>query len=74
MCEICSKLTIKAYERRRHSGVFIVNFEHVSHLALVSVDNFELVINTVNNHQTPFLLLENAEVDEIWNKAIFSIS
>ena len=53
MCEICSKLTIKAYERRRHSGVFIVNFEHVSHLVLVSVDNFELVINTVNNHQTP---------------------
>ena len=29
--EICSKLTIK----RRHSGVFIVNFEHISHLVLV---------------------------------------
>ena len=29
-CEICSKLTIK-----RRSGVFIVNFEHKSHLALV---------------------------------------
>ena len=36
-CEICSKLTINTPERRqwRHSGVFIVNFEHISHLALV---------------------------------------
>ena len=36
-CEICSKLTIKTPERRhcRCSGVFIVNFEHISHLALV---------------------------------------
>ena len=35
-CEICSKLTIKTPERRdwRHSGVFIVNFEHISHLVL----------------------------------------
>ena len=33
-CEICSKLTIKTPERRR-SGVFIVNFEHISHLFLV---------------------------------------
>ena len=31
MCEICSKLTIKTPERRP-SGVFIVNFEHISHL------------------------------------------
>ena len=31
------KLTIKTPERRhwRHSGVFIVNFEHISHLVLV---------------------------------------
>ena len=31
-CEICSKSTIKTSERRhwRHSGVFIVNFEHIS--------------------------------------------
>ena len=30
-CEICSKLVIKTPERRdwRHSGVFIVNFEHI---------------------------------------------
>ena len=36
-CEICSKLTIKTPQRRqwRHSGVFIVNFEHISHLVLV---------------------------------------
>ena len=35
--EICSKLTIKTPERRqrRRSGVFIVNFEHISHLFLV---------------------------------------
>ena len=36
-CEICSKLTIKTPERRywRRSGVFIVNFEHISHLVLM---------------------------------------
>ena len=36
-CEICSKLTIKTPERRHwcRSGVFIVNFEHTSHLLLV---------------------------------------
>ena len=35
--EICSKLTKKTPERRqwRRSGVFIVNFEHISHLVLV---------------------------------------
>ena len=32
-CEICSKLTIKTLEGRR-SGVCIVNFEHLSHVAL----------------------------------------
>ena len=36
-CEICSKLTIKIPERRHwhRSGIFIVNFEHISHLVLV---------------------------------------
>ena len=36
-CEICSKLTIKTPERRhwRRTGVFTVNFEHISELALV---------------------------------------
>ena len=39
--EICSNLTIKTPERRhsgvewRRSGVFIVNFEHISYLVLV---------------------------------------
>ena len=36
-CEICSKLTIKRPERRhsRRSGDSIVNFEHISQLALL---------------------------------------
>ena len=36
-CEIYSKLTIKTPEQRRwrHSGVFIVNFEYISHRVLV---------------------------------------
>ena len=35
-CEICSKLTMKIPEQLqwRRSGVFIVNFEHISHLVL----------------------------------------
>ena len=35
-CEIFSKLTIKTPERRR-TVVLIVNFEHISHLALMSL-------------------------------------
>ena len=44
-CEVCSKLTIKIPERPhwRLSGIFIVNFEHISHLASVSIVNFEQV-------------------------------
>ena len=36
-CKICLKLTIEAPERRqRHRAVvFLTNFEHISHLALV---------------------------------------
>ena len=35
-CEICLKLTIKTTERYwRRSGVFNINFEHISNLALV---------------------------------------
>ena len=36
-CKICSKIAIKTPERRQWSlsGVFIVNFEHISHLDLV---------------------------------------
>ena len=37
ICEICSKLTVKAPERHHwyHPGVFIVNFEQISHTTLV---------------------------------------
>ena len=35
-CEICSKLTIKIPEYQwHHSGILIVNFEHIQHLLLV---------------------------------------
>ena len=36
MCEVCSKLIKKTPEQHqwRRSGVFIVNFEYISHLAL----------------------------------------
>ena len=46
-CGICSKLTIKTPKRRkwRRFGVFIVNFEHISHLcSIVSIIYFEHVI------------------------------
>ena len=36
-CELCSKLTRQILERRhwRRSNIFIVNFEHISHLVLI---------------------------------------
>ena len=44
-CEIYSKLIIKTTERRqwRLSGIFIVNFEHISHFVLIFIANFEQV-------------------------------
>ena len=46
----CSKLTMETLEQKceichcRHFGVFIVNFEHISHLcSSVSIVNFEQV-------------------------------
>ena len=45
-CKLYSKLTIKTPERRhwRRSGVFIVNFNHISHpFFSVSIVNFEQV-------------------------------
>ena len=45
-CEICSKLTTKTLELRhwRHSGVFTLNLEHISHpFSSVSVVDFEQV-------------------------------
>ena len=50
-CEICSKFTAKTPERINDvSGVFIVNFENMSHLfSIVSNANFEQVnISWVN--------------------------
>ena len=44
-CEICSKLTIKIPEQRHslRSSVFIVNFEHISHLFNVFIVAFQQV-------------------------------
>ena len=43
-CEIRSKLTIKMSKKRHCPGIFIVNFEHISHLvSSVSIVNFEQV-------------------------------
>ena len=44
-CEICSKLTTKTIEWRHwhRSGVFVVNYEHILHLVLVFLLNFENV-------------------------------
>ena len=38
-CEICSMLTIKTTERcqRYRSRIFIINFEHISHLVLLNL-------------------------------------
>ena len=40
-CEIWSKLTIKTpqqwHRRRRHSTVFIVNFEYISHFSCIFI-------------------------------------
>ena len=37
MCEICPEVTIKTQERhyRGRSGLFVINFEEISHIALV---------------------------------------
>ena len=44
--EICSKLTIKTWRR---SDVFVINFEHISHLFSVDIEqaNVSWVIITV---------------------------
>ena len=43
-CQLCSKLAIKSPERGqcRRSGVFIVNFGHISHLFSVSFVSFSV--------------------------------
>ena len=51
-CETCSNLTIKTPEQRQWlcSGVFIVKFEHISHLVLV------LLLLTLNRQMPTGLL------------------
>ena len=39
----CLKLIIETLERRRCSGIFIVNFEHMSHLVLIFQKYFQNV-------------------------------
>ena len=48
-CDICSKLTIKTPEWRQN--VFIVNFEHTSHLVLVFLS---LTFEQVNAGWVPY--------------------
>ena len=42
-CEICSELSIKTAERCHycHSGIFIANFEHISHHCSVCIVDFK---------------------------------
>ena len=53
-CEICLKLTNKTPEGRhwRRSAVFIVNFEHISHLVLV------FLLLTLNMHLPAGLFIQ----------------
>ena len=55
-CEICSELTIKTSERRQwhRSAVFIVNFEHILHLSLFTLNKKILAGNTIE--QSPCTL------------------
>ena len=66
--EICSKLTIKTPERRywHRSGVFIVNFEHISYFVLVLLlltltrqIPAENMINLILHHSPQTLVLLN---------------
>ena len=52
-CELCSKLTLKTPKRRqwRRFGVFIVNFEHISHLcSSVSIVNFKYQLRNIHRN------------------------
>ena len=54
-CEICLKITMKTPEwcHWRCSGIFLVNFEHISHLFLVSLQMFASVVWLVPIHFLP---------------------
>ena len=64
-CEICSKLTMKAPEWCRHrSGVFIVNFEHISRLFL------EILLLTLNKQMLAGI--KGIKISkEIWHMVIW---
>ena len=55
-CEICPKLTINTVESR--SGVFFVNFEHISLFFSVSIFDFELVNVSRGTFSCVILLLK----------------
>ena len=59
-CEICSKLKLKAQEWRR-SGVFIVNFEYISHFFLV------FLLMTLNRQMLGEYLQYFFQVNETWH-------
>ena len=69
-CKICSKLTIKTPERRqwRRSGVFVVNFEHIPHLALV------FLLLTLNMQLPIEINVIELEVKNQLNRSSFSVS
>ena len=56
-CEMCSKLTVYTPEQRywHRSGVFIVNFEHISHLVLM------FLLLTLNMYLLAGSALENID-------------
>ena len=64
MSEIISKLTIKTQEQRhwRRSGVFVVNFEQISHIANgVSISDFEQIHagwEFFTNHYSSYSILK----------------
>ena len=87
-CEVCSKLTIKTPERRqwRHSGVFIVNFEHTSSFSNVSIVYFEKVNVSRVNYQkcfgdklnylyvnSKFFIFQNPEFNKRCSKTTFCL-
>ena len=57
-CEICSKLNMFKYVRHhwRRSGVFIVNFEYISHLLQVFLSFEHVVTGWVGSRQIPMMM------------------
>ena len=68
-CEICSNLTTKIPGRRhwRCTGVFIVNFEHVSYLFLVFLLLFEMLSGKLLDKQTHAQSKQYKHYKKVWN-------